>query len=98
MAWWLGRRSGILPARPKFHAKTLGKDPMKKRKLGKSAIEIAPLMFGVNVFGWTADEAVGQTGALIFTKEDIAKGAVETEIAAAALFRADARSFNFSTC
>ena len=30
---------------------------MKKRKLGNSAIEIAPLMFGGNVFGWTADEA-----------------------------------------
>jgi aryl-alcohol dehydrogenase-like predicted oxidoreductase len=35
-----------------------GKDPMEKRKLGKSAIEIAPLMFGGNVFGWTADEAM----------------------------------------
>src|SRR5436190_23793105 len=31
---------------------------MKKRKLGKSAIEIAPLMFGGNVLGWTADEAM----------------------------------------
>jgi aryl-alcohol dehydrogenase-like predicted oxidoreductase len=31
---------------------------MEKRKLGKSAIEIAPLMFGGNVFGWTADEAM----------------------------------------
>ena len=30
---------------------------MKKRQLGKSAIEIAPLMLGGNVFGWTADEA-----------------------------------------
>ncbi|HVW67659.1 MAG TPA: aldo/keto reductase [Steroidobacteraceae bacterium] len=30
---------------------------MKKRKLGKSALEIAPLAFGGNVFGWTADEA-----------------------------------------
>ena len=29
---------------------------MKKRQLGKSAIEIAPLMLGGNVFGWTADE------------------------------------------
>jgi aryl-alcohol dehydrogenase-like predicted oxidoreductase len=35
-----------------------GKDLMEKRKLGKSAIEIAPLMFGGNVFGWTADEAM----------------------------------------
>jgi aryl-alcohol dehydrogenase-like predicted oxidoreductase len=30
---------------------------MKKRRLGKSAIEVAPLMLGGNVFGWTADEA-----------------------------------------
>ena len=30
---------------------------MEKRKLGKSGIEIAPLAFGGNVFGWTADEA-----------------------------------------
>ncbi len=30
---------------------------MKKRKLGGSGIEVAPLMLGGNVFGWTADEA-----------------------------------------
>ncbi len=30
---------------------------MKKRKLGRSGLEIAPLVFGGNVFGWTADEA-----------------------------------------
>ena len=30
---------------------------MQKRKLGNSDIEIAPLAFGGNVFGWTADEA-----------------------------------------
>jgi aryl-alcohol dehydrogenase-like predicted oxidoreductase len=29
---------------------------MKKRKLGKSDIEVAPLALGGNVFGWTADE------------------------------------------
>lgn len=29
---------------------------MQKRKLGRSDIEIAPLVFGGNVFGWTADE------------------------------------------
>ncbi len=29
---------------------------MKKRKLGDSDFEIAPLAFGGNVFGWTADE------------------------------------------
>ena len=30
---------------------------MKYRKLGQSGLEIAPLVFGGNVFGWTADEA-----------------------------------------
>jgi aryl-alcohol dehydrogenase-like predicted oxidoreductase len=33
-------------------------DAMQKRKLGRSQIAIAPLMFGGNVFGWTADRAV----------------------------------------
>ncbi len=32
---------------------------MEKRKLGNSGIEIAPLVFGANVFGWTVDEPVG---------------------------------------
>jgi len=30
---------------------------MKLRPLGKTGLEIAPLVFGGNVFGWTADEA-----------------------------------------
>lgn len=30
---------------------------MQKRKLGKSDLEFAPIAFGGNVFGWTADEA-----------------------------------------
>jgi aryl-alcohol dehydrogenase-like predicted oxidoreductase len=30
---------------------------MDKRRLGNSGLQIAPLMFGGNVFGWTADEA-----------------------------------------
>ncbi len=30
---------------------------MEKRELGRSGIRIPPLMFGGNVFGWTADEA-----------------------------------------
>jgi aryl-alcohol dehydrogenase-like predicted oxidoreductase len=30
---------------------------MQTRKLGNSGLEIGPLMFGGNVFGWTADEA-----------------------------------------
>ncbi len=29
---------------------------MKKRRLGNSSLEVAPLMLGGNVFGWTADE------------------------------------------
>jgi aryl-alcohol dehydrogenase-like predicted oxidoreductase len=31
---------------------------MKKRRLGSSDIEVAPLMLGGNVFGWTAGESV----------------------------------------
>lgn len=30
---------------------------MQKRQLGRSGLDIAPLVFGGNVFGWTADEA-----------------------------------------
>jgi aryl-alcohol dehydrogenase-like predicted oxidoreductase len=30
---------------------------MKRRKLGRTGFEVAPLAFGGNVFGWTADEA-----------------------------------------
>ncbi len=30
---------------------------LKMRKLGSSGLEVAPLAFGGNVFGWTADEA-----------------------------------------
>jgi aryl-alcohol dehydrogenase-like predicted oxidoreductase len=30
---------------------------MHRRKLGKTGFEVAPLAFGGNVFGWTADEA-----------------------------------------
>jgi len=33
-----------------------GKSNMKKRKLGKSGLELAPLALGGNVFGWTIDE------------------------------------------
>jgi aryl-alcohol dehydrogenase-like predicted oxidoreductase len=29
---------------------------MEKRQLGNSGLEVAPLAFGGNVFGWTADE------------------------------------------
>ena len=30
---------------------------MKSRTLGRSGLEIAPLVFGANVFGWTVDQA-----------------------------------------
>jgi aryl-alcohol dehydrogenase-like predicted oxidoreductase len=30
---------------------------MRKRRIGRSELQVAPLMFGGNVFGWTADEA-----------------------------------------
>jgi aryl-alcohol dehydrogenase-like predicted oxidoreductase len=30
---------------------------MKKRLLGRSGLEVAPLAFGGNIFGWTADQA-----------------------------------------
>ena len=33
-----------------------GKSNMKKRKLGNSGLELAPLALGGNVFGWTIDE------------------------------------------
>ena len=29
---------------------------MRKRRVGNSGLEVAPLAFGGNVFGWTADE------------------------------------------
>src|SRR5580698_4980836 len=31
--------------------------PMQKRKLGNSGLEIAPLVLGGNVFGWTVDQS-----------------------------------------
>ena len=34
---------------------------MQKRKLGTSGLTIAPLAFGGNVFGWTADEATSMS-------------------------------------
>ncbi|PQV47118.1 aldo/keto reductase [Paraburkholderia sp. BL21I4N1] len=30
---------------------------MQKRRIGRTELQVAPLMFGGNVFGWTADEA-----------------------------------------
>jgi len=45
------------------NSETSDKTPLEKtmaiikRKLGNSGLEIAPIVFGGNVFGWTADEA-----------------------------------------
>lgn len=36
-----------------------GKGKLKRRKLGHSELEVAPLAFGGNVFGWTVDQATG---------------------------------------
>jgi len=35
---------------------TMTQHPPARRPLGQSALEIAPLAFGGNVLGWTADE------------------------------------------
>jgi aryl-alcohol dehydrogenase-like predicted oxidoreductase len=29
---------------------------MEKRRLGKTGLSVSPIVFGGNVFGWTADE------------------------------------------
>src|SRR5690606_42010868 len=33
-------------------------DGMQLRQLGRSPLQVAPLIFGGNVFGWTADETM----------------------------------------
>ena len=30
---------------------------MKNRQLGRSGLQVSPLAFGCNIFGWTVDEA-----------------------------------------
>ncbi len=49
---------------------------MNKRKLGNSGIEIAPLVFGGNVFGWTTDEKTSFT--LLDTFLDSGFNAIDT--------------------
>ena len=49
---------------------------MEKRKLGNSDIKIAPLVFGGNVFGWTADDAM--TSRLLDAFTDAGFNAVDT--------------------
>ncbi len=36
-----------------------GRHAMRKRSLGKSGIEVPPVVFGGNVYGWTVDRATG---------------------------------------
>jgi aryl-alcohol dehydrogenase-like predicted oxidoreductase len=42
--------------RIEFRMTNAGRIEMNKRKLGNSGLEISPLVFGGNVFGWTVDE------------------------------------------
>ena len=51
-------RFGIFIQRVARNPQRRKKGPkMKKRKLGKTGLEIAPLVFGGNIFGWTVDQA-----------------------------------------
>src|SRR5438132_5996948 len=38
-----------------------GERSMERRRLGQSGLEISPLVFGGNVFGWTVDEKMACT-------------------------------------
>jgi hypothetical protein len=49
---------------------------MERRKLGKTGLETAPLVFGGNVFGWTADEATSL--ALLDAFTDAGFNAIDT--------------------
>jgi aryl-alcohol dehydrogenase-like predicted oxidoreductase len=49
---------------------------MQKRRLGKSELEIAPLMFGGNVFGWTIDQQ--QSFAVLDRFVDLGGEAIDT--------------------
>src|SRR5438067_218610 len=50
-------RDAARRAAPQGEAILLRECHMEKRKLGRSGLEFAPIAFGGNVFGWTADEA-----------------------------------------
>src|SRR5437762_12687928 len=53
------RRSAVasIPRRAPPRSNQYQEETMEKRKLGHSSLEFAPIAFGGNVFGWTADEA-----------------------------------------
>ena len=58
---------------------------MEMRTLGKSQIRIAPLMFGGNVFGWTANASATNLAQL----EDLIAGArLKLDLEAIALLNA----------
>ena len=50
--------------------------PDAQRSLGRTGIEIAPLVFGGNVFGWTVDERT--SGALLDRFFDAGLNAIDT--------------------
>ncbi len=49
---------------------------MEQRQLGRSSVQIPPLIFGGNVFGWTADEATSFK--LLDTLQDAGLNAIDT--------------------
>ena len=49
---------------------------MEKRKLGRSALEVAPVVFGGNVFGWSVDQA--QANILLDKFVDLGFNAIDT--------------------
>src|SRR5215813_7876320 len=51
-------RGGFIRA---YHSLQGERIEMKKRKLGNSGLEVSPLCFGCNVFGWTVDEPTAFT-------------------------------------
>ena len=49
---------------------------MEKRKLGRSGLDIAPVVFGGNVFGWSVDQA--RANALLDRFVDLGFNAIDT--------------------
>ena len=58
---------------------------MHKRKLGNSGLEIAPLVLGGNVFGWTADKDASFAVLDVFVDALSAAGVEHTVIDAVGL-------------
>src|SRR5688572_3913137 len=57
---WYGRDHRLMHRSTQRHSRPWQNTEeiiMNKRPLGRSGLDIAPLVFGGNVFGWTADEA-----------------------------------------